>query len=197
MASAQWDDELKPIVRSTKPDLDEPLPIALAARIAAVDRSSLSHLVDHGLVPRLDIDAVRSLATGGEVAAKGSDVPGHLVVRLDADPVLHRGVDMSDPELSTAVEGPHRVPAGYSDREVLITVRSFVIATGHIDAIGDPVALRTDRRGRKIAARPIAVTILHRLSDLTTRPPKVAGESRWLGRRARVGTGGVVLPLTT
>ena len=185
-----------PIVRSTRPDLDERLPIALAARIADVDRSSLSHLVDHGLVPRLDIDAVRSLATGGEVVAKGSDDPGHLVVRLDADPALRRVVDMSDPELSAAVEGPHRVPASHRDREVLITVRSFVIATGRIDAIGEPVALRTDRRGREVAARPITVAIEHRLNDLTTRPSKAAGESRWLGRRARVGTGGVVLPLT-
>ncbi|MGP5288500.1 hypothetical protein ACTXL6_00395 [Brachybacterium tyrofermentans] len=185
-----------PIVRSTRPDLDEQLPIALAARIADVDRSSLSHLVDHGLVPRLDIDAVRSLATSGEVAAKGIDDPGHLVVRLDADPAPRRVVDMSDTELSAVVEGPHRVPASYRHREVLITVRSFVIATGRIDTIGDPVALRTDRRGREVAARPITVTIERRLNDLTTRPPKAAGESRWLGRRARVGTGGVVLPLT-
>lgn len=190
-----WDDEPMPIVRSTRPDLDEQFPIALAARIADVDRSSLSHLVDHGLVPRLDIDAVRSLATSGKVAAKGSDDPGHLVVRLDADPALRRVVDMSDIELSAAVEGPHRVPASYRHREVLITVRSFVIATGRIDAIGDPVALRTDRRGREVAARPIAVTIERRLNDLTTRPSKAGGESRWLGRRARVGTGGVILPL--
>lgn len=185
-----------PIVRSTKPDLDEQLPIALAARVAGVDRSSLSHLVDHGLVPRLDLDAVRTLATSGEVAAKSSDDPGHLVLRLDVDPELRRVTNMSDTELVAAVEGPHRVPANYRHREVLITVRSFVIATGRIDAIGDPVALRTDRRGREVAARPITVAIERRLSDLTTRPSKAVGESRWLGRRARVGTGGVVLPLT-
>lgn len=185
-----------PIVRSTKPNLDEQLPIALSARIADLDRSSLSHLVDHGLIPRLDIDAVRSLATCGEVAAKGSDYPGHLVLRLDADPAWRRVVDMSDTELSAAVEGPHRVPASYRHREVLIAVRSFVIATGRIDAVGDPVALRTDRRGREVAARPIAVAIERRMNDLTTRPPRSADESRWLGRRARVGTGGVVLPLT-
>lgn len=184
-----------PNVRSTKPNLDEQLPIALAARIAGLDRSSLSHLVDHGLVPRLDIDAVRSLATAGEVVAKPSDDPGHLVIRLDVDPTTRRLADMNDAELSRCAEGPHRVPASYRGREVLIAVRSFVIATGRIESVGDAVALRTDRRGRDVAARTITVGVERRLNDLTTRIPKAVGESRWLGRRARVGTGGAVLPL--
>ncbi|GAA1491572.1 hypothetical protein [Brachybacterium sacelli] len=184
-----------PIVRSTKPDLEEQVPVALAARIAGIDRSSLAHLVDHGLVPTLDLGAVRSLATSGEVAAKPADDPGHLVIRLDIDPSMQRVVDMSDAQLSRAVEGPHRLPAAYRGREVLVSVRGFVIATGRLDSMGDPVALRTDRRGREIAARSISVNIERRLNDLSTRPSKAVGESRWLGRRARVGTGGAVLPL--
>lgn len=185
-----------PIVRSTKPALNEWVPVALAARIAGVDRSSLTHLIDHGLVPSLGLDAVRSLSTSGEVAARSSDDPGHLVARLDLDPSEQRIVDMSDAQLSQSVEGPHRIPASYRDRHLLLTVRGFVIATGWIESIGDPVALRTDRRGRQITARPISVNIAERLNDLTTRPIKAAGESRWLGRRVCVGTGGSVLPLT-
>lgn len=184
-----------PIVRSTKPHLDEWVPVALAARIAGIDRSSLAHLVDHGLVPRLDLDAVRSLSTSGEVAARSSDGPGHLVIRLNTDPFEQRIVGMSDAQLSRAVEGPHRIPASYRGREVLLAVRGFVIAVGRVDSAGDPVALRTDRRGREIAARFLSVSIEGRLNDLTSRPTKAASESRWLGRRARVGTGGSVLPL--
>lgn len=184
-----------PIVRSTKPDLDEQVSVALAARIVGVDRSSLAHLIDHGLVPSLNLDAVRTLATSGEVAAKGSDDPGHLVARLDLDPSEQRIVDMSDEQLSQSVEGPHRIPASYRDRSVLLSVRGFVIARGQIDSMGDPVVLRTDRRGREITARPVFLSIAERLNDLTTRPARAGGESRWLGRRVRVGTGGSVLPL--
>lgn len=43
--------------------------------------------------------------------------------------------------------------ASYRGREVLLAVRGFVIATGRVDSMGDPIALRTDRRGREIAAR--------------------------------------------
>lgn len=184
-----------PIVRSTKPALDEWVPVALAARIVGVDRSSLAHLIDHGLVPSLDLEAVRSLSTSGEVAARSSDDPGHLVARLDLDPSQQRIVEMSDEQLSQAVEGPHRIPASYGGRHVLLTVRGFVIATGQIDSMGDPVVLRTDRRGREITARPISLGIAERLNDLTTRPARAGGQPRWLGRRARVGTGGSVLPL--
>lgn len=184
-----------PTIRATKPNLDEQVPVALAARIAGVDRSSLAHLVDHGLVPSLDLDSVRSLSTSGEVAAKAADDPGHLVVRIDIDPSVQRIADMSDAQLSRAIEGPHRTPATHRGREVLVTVRGFVIATGRLDSMGDPVSLGTDRRGREIAARPISVTIERRLSNLTARPPKAVGESRWLGRRAKVGTGGAVLRL--
>src|SRR5699024_7719552 len=191
-----WHHRIMPIVRSTKPALDEWVPVALAARIVGVDRSSLAHLIDHGLVPSLGLDVVRSLSTSGEVAARSSDDPGHLVARLDLDPSEQRIVDKSDAQLSPAVEGPHRIPASYRDRHLLLTVRGFVIATGQIDSIGDLVVLRTDRRGRQITARPISVSIDERLYDLTIRPVKAAGESRWLGRRARVGTGGTVLPLT-
>ncbi|MGO1228293.1 MAG: hypothetical protein ACTMH5_15810, partial [Brachybacterium sp.] len=45
-----WNALLKPTVRSTKPNPDEQIPVALAARIADIDRSSLAHLVDHGLI---------------------------------------------------------------------------------------------------------------------------------------------------
>lgn len=184
-----------PIVRSTKPALDEWVPVALAARIVGVDRSSLAHLIDHGLVPSLGLDAVRSLSTSGEVAARSSDDPGYLVARLDLDPSEQRIVEMSDEQLSQPVEGPHRIPASYRDRAVLLSVRGFVIATGQIDSMGDPVVLRTDRRGREITARPVFLSIAERLNDLTSRPSKAAGESRWLGRRVRVRTGGAVLPL--
>src|SRR5699024_1116052 len=114
-----------PIVRSTKPDLDEQVSVALAARIVGVDRSSLAHLIDHGLVPSLNLEAVRTLATSGEVAARSSDDPGHLVARLDLDPSEQRIVDMSDEQLSQSVEGPHRIPASYRDRSVLLSVRGF------------------------------------------------------------------------
>lgn len=184
-----------PIVRSTKPDLGEQISVALAARIAGIDRSSLAHLVDHGLVPSLDLDAVRSLASSGEMAARSSDDPGHLVIRLDIDPSEQRIVDMSDTQLSHAVQGPHRVPASYRGRDVLLAVRGFVIATGRIDSVADPVALRVDRRGREIAARSLSVSIAERLNDLTSRPATATGAPRWLGRRVRVGTGGAVLPL--
>lgn len=190
-----WKNPDMPAVRSTKPDLDEELPIALAARIARVERAALGHLVDHGLVPHLDLEAVRSLATSGEVAAKATDDPEHLVIRLDLDPSEQRITDMNDAQLVNAVTGPHRVPSTYRGRNVLICVRSFVIATGRLDTLGEPVALRTDRRGRDISARPLAVTIERRLNDLTSRPSKAVGETRWLGRRARSGTGGAVLPL--
>lgn len=190
-----WQDRGMPIVRSTKPNLGEQVPVALAARIAGIDRSSLAHLIDHGLVPSLDLDAVRSLSTSGEVAARAADDPGHLVIRLDMDPSVQRVVDMSDVELSRAVEGPHRVPASYRGHEVLVSVRGFVIATGRLDSMGDPVTLRMDRRGREIAARSVSVSIERRLNDICTRPSKAAGETRWLGRRSRVGTGGAVLPL--
>ncbi|MCG7308010.1 hypothetical protein [Brachybacterium sp. ACRRE] len=184
-----------PTIRSTKPDLDEQLPVALAARIARTDRASLAHLVDHGLIPRLDLDSVRALASSGEVTAKATDEPRHLVTRLDLDPMTLRIADMSDSQLEQALEGPHRVPAAYLGREVLVAVRSFIIATGRIDALGEPVALRTDRRGREIYARTIIISLETRLTDLTDRPPKAAGDHRWLGRRARVGTGGAILTL--
>lgn len=96
-----------PTVRSTKPNPDEQVPVALAARIVGIDRSSLAHLVDHGLVPRLDLEAVRALAASGEVAAKTTDVPGHLVIRMDVDPAVQRIADMSDDELSHNIKGPH------------------------------------------------------------------------------------------
>lgn len=185
-----------PTVRTTKSSTDEQIPIALAARIVGVDRSSLAHLVDHGLVPDFNLDAVRSLSSSGEVVAKTADAPGHLVIRVDVDPSEQRIVEMSDAQLSRAVEGPHRIPATYRDREVLVAVRGFAIATGRIDSVSDPVALRTDRRGREITARSITVSIEHRLGDLTARPAKAVGQSRWLGRRVRVGTGGAVLPLS-
>lgn len=184
-----------PTVRSTKPNPDEQIPVALAARIAGIDRSSLAHLVDHGLIRRLDLDAVRALAASGEVAAKTSDAPGHLVIRMDVDPAVQRIVDMSDDELSGNVKGPHRLPESSAGRAVLLCVRSFVIATGHLDSLGDPIRLRTDRRGREITGRTISVSIDHRLSDLSSRPSKAVENARWLGRRARVGTGGAVLPL--
>ncbi|MDN5605115.1 MAG: hypothetical protein L0G59_06810 [Kocuria sp.] len=128
-----WNAWLMPTVRSTKPNPDEQIPVALAARIAGIDRSSLAHLVDHGLVPRLDLEAVRALATSGEVAAKTTDAPGYLVIRMDIDPAVQRIVDMSDDELSGNVEGPHRLPGSSASRAVLLCVRSFVIATGHLD----------------------------------------------------------------
>lgn len=190
-----WNALLMPTVRSTKPNPDEQIPVALAARIAGIDRSSLAHLVDHGLIPRLDLDAVRALAGSGEVAAKTTDAPGHLVIRLDADPTVQRIVDMSDDELSGNVEGPHRLPESSADRAVLLCVRSFVIATGHLDSLGDPIPLRTDRRGREITGRTISVNIDHRLNSLSSRPSKPVDSARWLGRRARVGTGGAILPL--
>jgi len=190
-----WNDLLMPTVRSTKPNPDEQIPVALAARIAGIDRSSLAHLVDHGLVPRLDLEAVRALAASGEVAAKTTDAPGHLVIRMDVDPAVQRIADMSDDELSNGVEGPHRLPDSSAGPDVLLCVRSFVIATGHLEGLGDPIPLRTDRRGREITGRAISVTIDHRLSDLTSRPSKAVENARWLGRRARVGTGGAVLPL--
>lgn len=186
---------LKPTVRSTKPNPDEQIPVALAARIADIDRSSLAHLVDHGLITRLNLEAVRALAASGEVAAKTTDTPGHLVIRMDVDPTVQRIADMSDDELSHGVEGPHRLPGSSAGRDVLLCVRSFVIATGHLEGLGDPIPLRTDRRGREITGRTISVTIDHRLSDLTSRPSKAVENARWLGRRARVGTGGAVLPL--
>ncbi len=130
------------------------------------------------------------------MATRSSDDPSHLVIRLDMDPSEQRIVQMSDAQLSRAVEGPHRIPASYRGREVLLAVRGFVIATGRVDSMGDPIALRTDRRGREIAARSVAVSIERRLDDLTTRPAKAVGESRWLGRRVKVGTGGAVLPLS-
>lgn len=184
-----------PVVRSTKPDLSEQLPIALAARIIGIDRASLAHLVDHCLIPSLDIDAVRSLSSAGEVAARSSDDPGHLVIRLDVDPATRRIADMLDVELADAVAGPYRIPSSYRDREVLIAVRSFVIATGRIDALGEAMSLRTDRRGREVSARTISIVLEQRISDLTRRLPRASGQSRWLGRRVRVGTGGAVLPL--
>lgn len=190
-----WNALLMPTVRSTKPNPDEQIPVALAARIVGIDRSSLAHLVDHGLVPRLDLEAVRSLAASGEVAAKTTDSPGHLVMRMDADPARQRIADMSDDELSRNVEGPHRLSGYAVGRDVLLCVRSFVIATGHLEGLGDPLPLRTDRRGREITGRTISVSIEHRLSDLSSRPSKAVEGARWLGRRARVGTGGAVLPL--
>lgn len=190
-----WNALLKPTVRSTKPNPDEQIPVALAARIADIDRSSLAHLVDHGLITRLNLEAVRALAASGEVAAKTTDTPGHLVIRMDVDPTVQRIADMSDDELSHGVEGPHRLPGSSAGRDVLLCVRSFVIATGHLEGLGDPIPLRTDRRGREITGRTISVTIDHRLSDLTSRPSKAVENARWLGRRARVGTGGAVLPL--
>lgn len=186
-----------PSIRTTKPDLDEQLPVALAARIAGIDRASLTHLIDHGLVPRLDLEAVRALATSGEVATKATDSPRHLVIRLDVDPVTPRITDMSDGDLVRLAAGPHRIPDSSVGRSMLISVRSFVIATGHIDSIDDPIPLRTDRRGREITGRTIAVSIDHRLTDLTTRPSKATEGARWLGRRGRVGTGGAILPLQT
>lgn len=190
-----WNALLMPTVRSTKPNPDEQIPVALAARIVGIDRSSLAHLVDHGLVPRLDLEAVRALAASGEVAAKTTDSPGHLVMRMDVDPGRQRIADMSDDELSRNVEGPHRLSGSAVRRGVLLCVRSFVIATGHLEGLGDPLPLRTDRRGREITGRTISVSIEHRLSDLSSRPSKAVEDARWLGRRARVGTGGAVLPL--
>ncbi|MFC5331267.1 hypothetical protein [Brachybacterium fresconis] len=184
-----------PTVRSTKPNPDEHLPVALAARIIGIDRSSLAHLIDHGLVPRLNLEAVRALATSGEVAAKVADDPGHLVIRMDVYPTVQRIADMSDDELARIIEGPHRLTDSAVGRKVLLCVRSFVIATGYVETVGAPVVQRTDRRGREIIARSVEVRIEHRLDSLTVRPSKAAGEARLLGRRARVGTGGVVLPL--
>ncbi|UQN30620.1 hypothetical protein [Brachybacterium kimchii] len=184
-----------PAIRSTRPNLNEQLPVALAARVAGTDRASLAHLIDHGLVPGLDIDSVRALAASGEVTAKATDDPGFLVARLDIDPMARRITDMSESQLEQALEGPHRIPGSYLGRELLVAVRSFVIATGRIDALADLVALRTDRRGREIYARTITVRLERRLTDLTSRPPKADGDSRWLGRRARMGTGGAVLAL--
>src|SRR5699024_9156322 len=114
---------------------------------------------------------------------------------MDVDPAVQRIADMSDDELSNGVEGPHRLPDSSAGPDVLLCVRSFVIATGHLEGLGDPIPLRTDRRGREITGRAISVTIDHRLSDLTSRPSKAVENARWLGRRARVGTGGAVLPL--
>ncbi|HEX7350586.1 hypothetical protein [Brachybacterium sp.] len=184
-----------PTVRSTKPNPDEQFPVALAARIVGIDRSSLAHLVDHGLIPRLDLDTVRALAGSGEVAAKTTDAPGHLVIRMDVDPAVQRIADMSDEDLSRSIEGPYRLPGSTVGREFLLCVRSFVIATGHLDSLGDPIPRRTDRRGREITGRTISVSIDHRLNNLTSRPSKPVENSRWLGRRARVGSGGAVLPL--
>lgn len=191
-----WQHAVMPTVRSTKPDLDEELPIALAARIANIDRAALGHLIDHGLVNTLDIDTVRSLATSGQVAVKANDDPGHLVARLDLDPDENRIADMSDTELSEAVRGPHRVSASFLGHQILIAVRSFVIATGYIETVGPPVSLRIDRRGREIAARPLDVVVERRIPTITPRPRRAAGEARWLGRRVAVSTGGAVLPLT-
>src|SRR5690625_2047937 len=39
-----WNALLMPTVRSTKPNPDEQIPVALAARIVGIDRSSLAHL---------------------------------------------------------------------------------------------------------------------------------------------------------
>src|SRR5690625_6378324 len=72
-----WNALLMPTVRSTKPNPDEQIPVALAARIVGIDRSSLAHLVDHGLVPRLDLEAVRSEEHTSELQSRG-----HLVCRL-------------------------------------------------------------------------------------------------------------------
>src|SRR5699024_971717 len=130
-----WHHRIMPIVRSTKPALDEWDPVARAARVVGGDRSSLAHLIDHGLVPSVGVDAVRSLSTSGEVAARRSDDPGYLVARLDLDPSEQRIVEMSDEQLSQSVEGPHRIPASYRDRAVLLSVRGFVIATGQIDSM--------------------------------------------------------------
>lgn len=190
-----WNALLMPTVRSTKPNPDELIPAALAARIVGIDRSALAHLVDHGLIPRLDLDAVRALAASGEVAAKTTDSPGHLVIRMDVDPAVQRIVDMSNDELFGSVEGPHRLPESSAGRAVLLCVRSFVIATGHLESLGNPIPLRTDRRGREITGRSISVSIDHRLNNLSSRPSKPIEDARWLGRRARVGTGGAVLPL--
>lgn len=190
-----WNALLMPTVRSTKPNLDEQLAVALAARIIGIDRAALAHLVDHGLVPRLDLEAVRALAASGEVAARTTDDPGHLVIRMDIDPTIERIGDMSDDDLAHAAEGPHRLPESAAGRRVLLCVRSFIVATGRLVAVGAPIAVRTDRRGREISGRTITVHIEQRLSDLTTRPSKAVGDARWLGRRARVGTGGAVLPL--
>ncbi len=190
-----WNALLMPTVRSTKPNPEEQIPVALAARIVGIDRSSLAHLIDHGLMPSLNLEAVRALAGSGEVAAKTTDVPGHLVIRMDVDPAVQRIADMSDDELSRNVAGPHRLPESSADRAVLLCVRSFVIATGHLGSLGNPIPLRTDRRGREITGRMISVSVDHRLSDLASRPSKAVENARWLGRRARVGTGGAVLPL--
>lgn len=195
LAIRVWNALLMPIVRSTKPNPDEQIPVALAARIVGIDRSSLAHLVDHGLVPRLDVDAVRALATSGEVMAKSSDSPSPLVIRLDVNPAVQRIVDMSEDELSQSAQGPHRLPGSSLGCDVLLCVRSFVIATGTLEELGDPIPLVTDRRGRDITGRTVSVRITHRLGVLTSRPTKAVEDARWLGRRARVGTGGAVLPL--
>lgn len=184
-----------PAVRATKPDLDQEIPIALAARIAGIERAALSHLVDHGLVEHLDLDTVRSLALSGAVAAKPADSPRYLVVRTSLDPQDARIADMTDEQLAEAVAGPHRIPDHYAGHSALITVRGFVVATGQVRALGDPVTLRTDRRGREIRARSLSIAVEHRLHDLTARPSKAAGDARWLGRRARVRAGRAVLPL--
>src|SRR5699024_10827914 len=145
-----WNALLMPTVRSTKPNPDEQIPVALAARIVGIDRSSLAHLVDHGLVPRLDLEAVRALAASSEVAPTTTQFPGPLMMRMDVAPGRHRIANRSDDQLSRNAEGPHPLSGSAVRRGVLLCVRFFVIATGHLEGLGDPLPLRTDRRGREI-----------------------------------------------
>src|SRR5699024_8906445 len=142
-------------------------------------RSSLEHLVDHGLVPRLDLDALRTLAASLQAPAKTTDSPCHLVMRMDVVPSRQRIPDNSDDGLSRNVEGPHRLPGTAVRRCALLRVRSFVIDTGHLEGLGNPLPLRTDRRAREITGRTISVSIEIRLSELSSRPSKAVEDARW------------------
>src|SRR5699024_9057405 len=122
-------------------------------------RSSLAHLVDHGLVPRLDLEAVRALAASSEVAAKTTDSPGHLVMRMDVDPGRQRIAEMRDDELYCHIEEPHRLTSSDMRHDVQLRSGPYVSSFGYLEG---PVVLctrRTYRRGREITVRTISVSI--------------------------------------
>lgn len=182
-----------PTVVNTKPDLDQALPVAVAARIAGMDRTVLAELIDQRLIHGTDIDTVRSLGSCGTLRLSKSEDDSPIVLRLDTTGTPTG--DLTDDELLDLISGPHRVSPHAAGRGLLVTVRGFVIAHGTITAVSDGEEISKDRRGRPIIGRRLTVDLRGRIKDLAARPSKAKGADRFLGRRAVTTPGGSLVEL--
>lgn len=184
-----------PTIAATRPDTDIELPVALAARIAGIDRVALADLLDQNLISDTGLETVRALGSCGQLRLTRTDDESPLVLRLDPTSGGTPIGSMSDDELVEAISGPHRVSPAVAGRDLLVTVRGFIIARCRITGTTDPAPLTQDRRGRDVIARRLVVQLDGRIRDITDRPSKAKGADRWLGRRAVTTAGGSMVEL--